>query len=112
MFLPNAERATVAQEKLDDYLLNPAHPDNGGKANFFRSLGYTTGNSTALAAALRALSLTAEIVKSVETVHGTKYIIDGPLEASSGAIVTVRTVWIIDRGLALPRLVTAYPHEG
>ena len=29
MKLPNAERAVVEREKIADYLLNPAHPDNG-----------------------------------------------------------------------------------
>src|SRR5262245_37672421 len=40
MRLPNAERAIVEREKIVDYLLNSAHPDNGGKAQFFFSLGF------------------------------------------------------------------------
>ena len=40
MKLPNAERAIVEREKIADYLLNSAHPDNGGKAQFFFSLGF------------------------------------------------------------------------
>lgn len=35
MRLPNAQNAVVDREKIADYLLNPAHPDNGGKAKFF-----------------------------------------------------------------------------
>ncbi len=35
MKLPNAGAAVVAREKIRDYLLNPGHPDNGGKAAFF-----------------------------------------------------------------------------
>jgi len=38
--LPNAERGVVEREKIVDYLLNPTHPDNGGKAEFFFSLGF------------------------------------------------------------------------
>jgi len=34
MKLPNAEQAVIEQEKITDYPLNPAHPDNGGKAAF------------------------------------------------------------------------------
>jgi hypothetical protein len=37
--LPNAERALVEQPKLVDYLLNAAHPDNGGKAKFLEGFG-------------------------------------------------------------------------
>ena len=40
MKLPNAEQAIVEQAKIVDYLLNPAHPDNGGKVAFFLSLGF------------------------------------------------------------------------
>ena len=40
MRLPNASLALVAREKVTDYLLNPAHPDSGGKAEFFHSLGF------------------------------------------------------------------------
>ncbi|HEY9175690.1 MAG TPA: NfeD family protein [Verrucomicrobiae bacterium] len=32
MKLPNAERAIVTEENVAEYLLNPAYPDNGGKA--------------------------------------------------------------------------------
>jgi hypothetical protein len=32
MKLPNADKAIIDREKIADYLLNPAHPDNGGKA--------------------------------------------------------------------------------
>jgi hypothetical protein len=34
------EKTLVAKEKIEDYLLNGAHPDNGGKAQFFDSLGF------------------------------------------------------------------------
>ena len=38
--LPNAHKAIVERDKIADYLLNAAHPDNGGKAAFFESLGF------------------------------------------------------------------------
>jgi len=41
MKLPNAERAVVDREKIEEYVLNAAHPDNGGKAAFFLALGFT-----------------------------------------------------------------------
>ena len=49
--------------------------------------------------------------KSMETAHGIKYILDGGLEAPGGKAPVVRTIWIVDRGLDRPRLVTAYPRE-
>ncbi len=40
MPIPNVTEATVAPEKVRDYLLNPEHPDGGSKAVWFQSLGY------------------------------------------------------------------------
>ena len=39
--LRNAHLAVVDRGKILDYLLNDAHPDNGGKARFFASLGFS-----------------------------------------------------------------------
>ena len=111
MKLPNAERAVVEREKIADYLLDPAHPDNGGKAAFFLALGYTRDEWALLASALRRLALATEVAKSVETVHGIKYILDGGMETPGGKRPVVRTIWIVDCGLDRPRLVTAYPRE-
>jgi hypothetical protein len=36
--LRNAHLAVIDRGKVLDYLLNEAHPDNGGKARFFASL--------------------------------------------------------------------------
>ena len=40
-----------------------------------------------------------------------KHVVDGPVssQTESSHSRMVRTVWIIDRGLEAPRLVTAYP---
>jgi hypothetical protein len=53
--LPNAEKAIVEREKLSDYLLNAAHPDNGGKAAFFEGLGFRHAEPETLATALQEL---------------------------------------------------------
>jgi hypothetical protein len=47
----------------------------------------------------------------METVHGIKYVLDGGMETPGGKTPVVRTIWIVDRGLDRPRLVTAYPRE-
>ena len=63
MKLPNAERAVVEREKIADYLLNPEHPDNGGKAAFFLALGYNRDDWPSLPAALRRLAVATEAAK-------------------------------------------------
>jgi len=111
MRLPNAERAVVEREKITNYLLNPAHPDNGGKAAFFLALGYNRDDWASLASALRRLAVATEVAKSMETAHGIKYVLDGRMETPGGKTPVVRTIWIVDHGLDTPRLVTAYPCE-
>jgi len=65
-----------------------------------------------MAAALRMLAINSPVNLSVESPHGKKYIVDGAIETPSGKTPMVRTVWIIDSGETIPRLVTAYPYEG
>jgi hypothetical protein len=109
--LPNGHLAVVEQEKIVEHLLNPAHPDNGGKAAFFVEHGFRQGSWRVLAAAFRGLAVTAEVTAQTTSPHGVKYLVDGRLETPSGKTPVVRTVWIVDRGLDTPRLVTAYPKE-
>ncbi len=111
MKLPNGVLAIVEQEKIIEYLLNAAHPDNGGKAAFFLSLGFDREDWQTVAQAFRQLALLADVSSRVESRHGQKYVVDGRMETPSKRSPLVRTVWIIDRGLDTPRLVTAYPHE-
>ena len=40
--MPNAHAASVSYSKVYDYLLNPMHPDNSGKAQFFVGFGFTS----------------------------------------------------------------------
>ena len=105
----NPHLAIVDREKILSYLLNPGHPDNGGKAQFFMSLGFKTENWEILAGELRKLVISADAIKVMESSHGTKYVVDGLINGPIGETSRVRTVWIVDRGSKAPRLVTAYP---
>ena len=109
MRLPSANLAIVEREKITDYLLNAEHPDNGGKAAFFIGLDFSREDSSTFKDALRKLALLGDVTESMETVHGTKYIVDGELENPAGKEPWVRSIWIIDTGRDFPRLVTAYP---
>jgi len=111
MKLPNANGAVVAQAKIRDYLLNPAHPDNGGKAAFFISLGFDREGAAVLADSFKELARHADVSAKLDSPHGQKYVLDGCLGSPSGRSATIRTIWIVDRGEDIPRLVTAYPHE-
>jgi hypothetical protein len=109
MHLPNAEIAVVAREKIVNYLLNPEHPDGWSKARFFSSLGFTIVEWHTFATALRKVATGHPVKKIIESNHGRKYIIEGAIDSPFDDRATVRTVWIVDSGELVPRLVTAYP---
>ena len=109
MKVPGAESATVPEKKIVSYLLNPAHPAGGSKASFFIRFGFSAAHWRQLAEALLRHVRENEVVQTEPTRHGTRYAVDGPLDASDGTVLNVRTLWYIDtdgRGL---RFVTAHP---
>lgn len=65
MTVPNGELAMVEREKIVDYLLNPAHPGNGGKAAFFFAHGFRREEWAMLATALIALARSADAAKEL-----------------------------------------------
>ena len=111
MKLPNADKAVVEREKVEDYLLDSTHPDNGGKADFFTQLGFHRERWEVLAVALKALAVSAEVTGASETPHGKKYVVVGRIHSPSGKTPLVQTIWIVDKGLDTVRLVMAYPRK-
>jgi len=101
----------INEEKISDYLLNPAHPDNGGKADFFEKPGFRRKEWKTLAAALRTLAQTANVSDWTESPHGRKYVIVGRIKSPDGRFAQVQTIWIVDKGMDVARLVTAYPRK-
>jgi len=111
MKLPNADKAAVYREKITDYLLNPAHPDNGGKAEFFTQHGFHRERWEVLAAALQTLALESEVTIVSKSSHGKKYVIAGRIQTPGGKSPLVQTIWIVDKNREAARLVTAYPRK-
>lgn len=113
MTLPNAHLAVIEERKVTHYLLNGTHPDNGGKARFFYGLGFSVEDVGSFITAMRQVAEAGEVVERIESAYGEKFIVDGALPAQAGhsSARAVRTVWIIERGESVPRLVTAYPSE-
>lgn len=107
--LPSKAKAVVPEEKLTKYLLNEQHPEGGPKAVFLKRFGYTSSNRDELKRALLKLAHTGEVSQVKSTVFCTKYIIKGRLETPDGRNPSVETVWKIDNGEEIPKLVTAYP---
>jgi hypothetical protein len=109
MKLPRNLEAIVSERKLTGYLLSETHSVGRTKAKYFRALGYNEGNLVRLKEALIAVAVTSDVIESISIPFGTKYVVDGDLDAPTGIRARVRTVWILESGEDFPRFVTAYP---
>jgi hypothetical protein len=109
MKVQEASNAKIDQEKVVHYLLNSAHPDNGGKADYFEKLGFTRRNWASLGDAMRKIVLVNDVTIEISSPYGKKYVVDGEIIGPNGVSSRIRTVWIREPGTSGPRLVTAYP---
>jgi len=109
MKVPNADKAVIDQAKLVRYLLDVDHPDGGSKARLLVSLGYSQSNWQQLEADLRSMHLGEDFVATSQSIWGVRYEIVAPLIGPSGDAVLFRSVWQIDLGTDVPRLITMYP---
>lgn len=107
--MPNADQAIVDRKKVTEYLLSRVHPDGYNKALFFARFGYTLEKWKAFAESLCNHGSTHEVVEMAECAYGTRYSVDGPIETPDGRNPNVRTVWMIEKGTTIPRLITAHP---
>lgn len=111
MKLPQAEQAVVPRNKVENYLLDSAHPIGGGKARFFEHFGFGREHWPVLAGALRRHAAENEVADSITDADGTTYVIEGPIETPSGRRPNIRSVWLIETGELAPRLISAYPQS-
>jgi hypothetical protein len=110
MKLPNLESAQVEETKITAYLLS--EENSSGKAAFYIAFGFAVGEWQRLRDALIQHAASHEVKDLFETRHGVKYIIEGDMPTPDNRAPQVRSVWIVDTGKDIPRLVTAYPLEG
>jgi len=108
MKLPDRDLARVERAKITDYLLSSSHPDGRSKAAFFLRVGFKVEEWELLAEALRAVGVSNPMSGVMESPHGSRYTVDGPMQAPDGRAPMTRTVWVVEPGRP-PRLVTAYP---
>jgi hypothetical protein len=107
--LPHREQAFIQPDKLTRYLLSENHRVGRSKAKFFRGLGFNDANVSLLEKVLLAIAYEQEVMETVTTRHGIKYVMTGVINTPSNRAVSVLTVWIVDVGEQSPRFVTARP---
>lgn len=109
MKLPNGHRADLGT-KLEDYTLNPQHPQGKHKARVFESvLGITLRNNAGVLrqALLDAAANSNEATARGDNGFGVTYDLRFPLETAEGR-ATVLSGWIILHGEDFPKLTTCY----
>jgi hypothetical protein len=109
-FLPNAHAARVAEAKVRDYLLNIAHPGNGGKAQFFNSFGFDRSRWTEMRDALLGHPVVNQVSGVQPNPYGAKYVVHCTLSTPDGRNPCIATIWVIDASSIVPMFVTAYPY--
>lgn len=107
--LPNADRAIIAEDKLRDYLLNVDHEHGGSKARLFVSMGYCAAGWEHFQRDIRTQHLSVDVLREADTVYGRQYAISAPICGPNGKTVNLRSIWQIDFGKEVPRLITMYP---
>ena len=107
MYLPNAENAFIANEKLLEYLLDDEN--SKGKSVFFNGYGYFKDNFEVLIQDLKSLALHGQVTKIEETKFGVKFVVDMEIVTANNRTATILSVWMIDNNSNFPRLITAYP---
>ena len=111
VMLPARERLLVEREKIVDYLLNPDHRYGVAKARFFGAFGFRREACEVFRDALCEHGRRWEVRTATETGFGSRYEVLGELNTPDGRRPQVCTVWQIDAGQTVPRLITAYPSE-
>jgi len=108
--LPNFKSVQIDKVKITEYLLSPTNEE--GKAGFFTRFGFSVAKWEILAEAMRHHAESHKVAKAIQNRHGTKFLIEGMLTTPDGRNPLVRSIWLIETGKQVARLITAYPVKG
>jgi hypothetical protein len=109
MKVPDGEHAVADIRKLRDYCLNPQHDEGKHKARLFTAaLGITADHAEELRDALLRAVMTHEATLGRCDAYGQRYLVDFMLDFQ-GRRAMIRSAWIVEHGLKIPRLTTCYP---
>ena len=108
--LPNFDRASIATEKLREYILNPDHPVGRNKARVFKSiLGIEAKHAVALAEIIRETLVRAAAKPIDESPYGTRWETHHEIFAPSGLSAIVSVAWLFRvEQPEIPVLITCY----
>ena len=109
MKLPNRDNLLIAPEKLTHYLLHREREKGNDKAIFFTKHGFSREDWPAFARVLRQHAIEHPVKRRERRKYGIVYEIEGDIQMPNGRLRYVRSVWQIDYGTDIPRLISAFP---
>jgi hypothetical protein len=121
--LPNLRLAEVDPRKLSEYSLNPVHPQNGGKAEGWRALGYDVDSPKARSEAAEdvrelirdGLLARGRVTETRDTLFGSAYKVLNGFTGPNGRHATLVTCWLVEEqsNRGFPKLTTVWvqPHR-
>jgi len=105
--LPNYDKAVISRDKLEGYVLNPAHDEGKHKARVFKSaLGFGQSDWEELKRRILDELPYQEAIPQGEGLWGRKYRVILPIVGLNASKAGVETVWIIRPKTDFPTLVT------
>lgn len=99
----------ISEAKVTDYLLNPEHAAGKSKAAYFVRFGFSIDRYVDLLEALLAHPEDNGVVNVDTNEFGIKSVVECHLKTPDGRNPCIRSVWFLETGSKLQRLVTAYP---
>jgi hypothetical protein len=101
--------ATIAKEKLTDYLLK-WQPDND-KSKFMALAGYTLSQWKRLEHDIRTQILSGDAALARKTPYGDLFRIRGDLIGPNGVSLRVVTIWMTEHVSGETKLITLFPDK-
>ncbi|NJO23547.1 MAG: hypothetical protein HC868_12210 [Sphingomonadales bacterium] len=107
--VPGSDQAIIDIAKVASYLLSGTHPVGRAKARFFEQFGFRADAPLELAQALLAHVRNNEVADTDDSIFGTKYRVEGPVNSPDGRNPNIASVWIVGSAETSPRFITAFP---
>lgn len=111
MKMPNNEQSFVEDKKITHYLLSDTHSLGKHKAKFFKSFGFKGTDIETFKSALIAHAIEKQIEESEDNGFGKKFELKCDFQTPDSRNPCIVSVWIIEKGNTIPKLVTAYPEK-
>ena len=106
--LPQYRKAIIPKEKFTKYALNLEGKGKDKAIAFDKALGYNMGNADELIANIHKNLSRFPAKMRPETQYGQPFEVSMKLTGPNGKTAKVKTGWMVDKGKAEPRLVTAF----